>query len=118
MGEEIQFEIIKSVENPLLERKEYMIKLIHIKSATPSRHNVRSFFASKMGAPVDNVIVKRLRTYYGTNVTFCKIHVYNSPEKIIEPEYIKLRNLPRSERKKALEAMKTGKSEAKKEQKS
>ncbi|MGC8948234.1 MAG: hypothetical protein ACP5OK_02715 [Thermoprotei archaeon] len=100
MSEGVQFEIIKSLENPLLERKEYTIKLIHIKSATPSRHNIRAFFASKMGIPIDNVIVKKLKTYYGTNVTFCKIHVYNSPEKIIEPEYVKLRNLPRSERKK------------------
>lgn len=118
MSEGIQFEIIKSVENPLLERKEYMIKLIHVKSATPSRNSVRAFFASKMGVPVDHVIVKNLRTYYGTNVTFCKIHVYSSPEKIIEPEYIKLRNLPRAERKKVLETMKTGKTETKKEQKS
>ncbi len=117
MSENLQIEVIKSVNNPLLSRKEYILKLIHMKSPTPSRDKVRSILASKLGASIDRVIVKSLKTRYGTNVTFCKAHIYNSPEDIIEPEYIKLRNLPRAERKKALEAMKTGKTETKTEQK-
>jgi small subunit ribosomal protein S24e len=117
MSGELQVEIIKSINNPLLSRKEYMIRLIHPKSATPSRDQVRAFLASKLGASIDRVIVKNLKTYYGTNVTLCKAHIYDSPEKIIEPEYIKLRNLPRTERKKALESMKASKTEVKQETK-
>jgi len=117
MSEGLQIEILKSVNNPLLNRKEYMIRLIHIKSSTPSRDQVRTLLASKLGTSIDRVIVKSLKTHYGTNITLCKAHIYDSPEKIIEPEYIKLRNLPRAERKKVLESMKAGKTEVKQEPK-
>jgi len=81
---------IKEFENPLLFRKEYIFAVIHEGQPTPSRAQIREELSKLMGVPKDLIVIRRLKTEFGTNVTHAEVHVYENKEKLleIEPKYI------------------------------
>ncbi len=99
-----QISIIEDKANPLMERREYKVEVAS--KTTPKRDVLRKTLASALKTPVERIFVKNVLTSYGTNVTVCKVHVYESAEraKAIEPRHIQLRNLSREERKQAMAA--------------
>jgi ribosomal protein S24E len=101
---EYQMSIIEDRANPLVERRELKIEIAS--KSTPKRDAVRKAVASSLKVPIERVFVKSTLSSYGTNISVCKIHVYNSDErgKVIEPNYVQLRNLSREERKNTINA--------------
>lgn len=86
----------------------------HENTGSPSRLALRDAVASKYGVKPENVYVVDIHTRTGTQESECTIQVYDDPAtaKLMVPEYIRVRNLPVEERKKARE-QKTKKKEEK-----
>ena len=88
----------------MAERRELKIEIAS--KSTPKRDAVRKAVASSLKVPIERVFVKSTLSSYGTNISVSKVHVYENDErgKVIEPNYVQLRNLSREERKNALNA--------------
>lgn len=101
---EFQISIIEDKANPLMERRELRLEIAS--NATPKRDIIRSAIASSLKVPLERVFVRSTLSSFGTNISICKVHVYNDEKrgKSIEPAYIQMRNLSREERKQALSA--------------
>lgn len=101
---EYQMSIIEDRANPLVERRELKIEIAS--RSTPKRDAVRKAVATSLKVPIERVFVKSTLSSFGTNISVCKVHVYDNDErgKAIEPNYVKLRNLSREERKNAINA--------------
>jgi len=85
---------IRDFENPLLYRKEYIFAVVHDAQATPSRKVLREEIAKLLGVDKGLVVVRRIKTDFGTNIAKVEVHVYDNKEKMleIEPRYILKRN--------------------------
>ena len=85
---------IKDFENPLLYRKEYIFAVIHDAQPTPSREKLREEISKALGVNKDLVVIRRIKTEFGMNVSKVEVHVYDDKEKMmeIEPRYILKRN--------------------------
>ncbi len=103
---DFDLKIVKTRENKLLGRTEIIAEIYHLGKGTPSRHMVRQRIAEMLGKPINAVYVRKLLTEYGLGKTIGEIHIYQDPSlgERIEPEYIRIRNLPPEERRKILEA--------------
>jgi len=101
MSAQYQVKVLRDVENKVLNRKELILRIDHIGSKTPTRNEVRELVSSMFSVPSNLVIVRKLRTLTGTNVTEAHIHVYKDEKSLqeIEPEHIKLRNFGKKEEK-------------------
>ncbi|HXY82367.1 MAG TPA: hypothetical protein VEH56_01515 [Candidatus Saccharimonadales bacterium] len=110
----MELKIKKDEYNPLLKRKEVYANVGHENTGSPSRLALRDAVASKYGAKPENVYVVDIHTRTGTQESECIIQVYDDPAtaKLMVPEYIRVRNMPLEERKKAKE-QKTKKKEEK-----
>lgn len=93
-GGKIVIRKIKDRENPLLDRKEYIFAVIHDAQPTPSRKRLREELAKLLGVEKDLVVVRRIKTDFGTNISKMEVHVYSDKNKMleIEPRYILKRN--------------------------
>jgi ribosomal protein S24E len=111
---EYQMSIIEDRANPMVERRELKIEIAS--KSTPRRDTLRKAVASSLKVPIERVFVKSTLSSYGTNISVCKVHVYDSDErgKKIEPNYVQLRNLSREERKNAINAQLAAKAAASK----
>jgi ribosomal protein S24E len=98
---EYQISIIEDKANPLMERRE--VKLEVASKSTPRRDILRKAVASSLKVPLERVYVRSSLSSYGTNISICKVHVYDDEErgKQIEQRYVQLRNLSREVRKHA-----------------
>ncbi|MGQ9759106.1 MAG: 30S ribosomal protein S24e [Candidatus Methanomethylicaceae archaeon] len=114
-SEEYQISVVEDKFNPLLERREVKIEVAS--RSTPKRDLIRKAISTSIKVPVECVYVRSCLSSFGTNVSICRVHIYKDPErgKQVEPKYIQLRNLPRSERAKALSSQKTQKPAEKKQ---
>ena len=98
----------------MVERRELKIEIAS--KSTPKRDTLRKAVASSLKVPIERVFVKSTLSSYGTNISVCKVHIYDSDErgKKIEPNYVQLRNLSREERKNAINAQLAAKAAASK----
>lgn len=98
MSERIKFEIASERPNPLLGRKELIVR-IECKS-TPSRHTVRRAVAKRLLVGLETVYVRRIRMETGRHEALGEIHVYEDPGRAlqIEQEHVRLRNTPPKEK--------------------
>jgi len=110
---EYQISIIEDKANPLMERRE--VKLEVASKSTPRRDILRKAVASSLKVPLERVYVRSSLSSYGTNISICKVHVYDDEErgKQIEQKYVQLRNLSREARKQAAGAQAGAKTESK-----
>ncbi|HDJ51516.1 MAG TPA: 30S ribosomal protein S24e [Thermoprotei archaeon] len=76
--------------NPLLKRTEIYARIVHKKSATPSREDVRNLIASEFGVNKDLVIIHYIRTGFGWTVSKAYAKIYDSIEDLrrIEPKHM------------------------------
>ncbi|RLF12667.1 MAG: 30S ribosomal protein S24e [Thermoprotei archaeon] len=102
MSIQYQIKVIKDLENKVLNRRELILRIDHINYRTPTRAEVRELVSSAFKVPINLVIVRKLRTLTGTNVTEAHIHVYKDEKTLheVEPEHIKLRNFGKKEEEK------------------
>lgn len=96
-----QVRVLRDVENKVLNRRELIIRIDHVRSKTPTRDQVRELVSSMLSIPASLVIVRELRSLTGTNVSEAHVHVYKDMSSLeeIEPEHIKRRNFGEGEAK-------------------
>jgi small subunit ribosomal protein S24e len=87
--------VVSEEYNPLLKRKEVIFKIDHnSKAGTPPRLEVRKMLAKLLKTNLDTVYIKKMETKTGTMTTVGTANIYDSVEqaKLVEPEYIIVRN--------------------------
>ncbi|MEX0568123.1 MAG: 30S ribosomal protein S24e, partial [Candidatus Njordarchaeota archaeon] len=65
---------IRDQENPLLYRKEYIFAVIHDAQSTPARKKLREEIAKLLGVDQNMVVVRRIKTDFGTNTSKVEVH--------------------------------------------
>jgi len=94
--------VISKNRNLLLKRREVCFQVGHCETgSTPPRLEARKAVARALKTDVDLVFVKKLETKTGTHTAIGLANVYDSVEqaRLVEPEYIIKRNVPRKRRK-------------------
>ncbi len=99
MGKTIQIgeftgEIVEEKYNPLIKRKEIIVRIGHIGKSTPSRGLIRHEIARIYGVDANRVYVRMIKTEYGMSVSNAEIHIYDSSDraKLFEPPHVIKRN--------------------------
>lgn len=92
---------IKKQRNELLKRNDVQFIVIHKAEGTPSRMETRNNLAVKLDVDNDLVYLTKLESKKGSMITEGAAKVYDTVAQatFIEPEYIRLRNTPKSEKK-------------------
>ena len=91
----MQIKIESTKDNPLLKRKEVGFTVVQgPKEKTPQRLEVKKALAAEMKISDNVVFVKRMQTKTGTNITHGVANIYQKVDqaKLVEPEYISMRN--------------------------
>jgi len=112
---EVVYKVVETKRNPLLHRTEILAEVWHVGLPTPTRLEVRKKIAEMLGAPIENVYVRKLLTSYGIGRSTALVHVYDDPKTAerIEPFHIRVRNLPKEEARKILEELRKRRAEEK-----
>lgn len=93
----MKIKIISKESNPLLKRTETAFEVEHgEKEGTPPRLEVRKELASALKVDLQLVYIKKIETKSGATTAKGEANVYDSLEqaKLVEPEYIFVRNVP------------------------
>ena len=87
-------EIERDWYNPLIKRREVVIKITHIGKSTPSRGLIRIEVAKHFNTDVEKTFVRKIETDYGIGVSKAYLHIYDDVEraKQFEPKHIIQRN--------------------------
>jgi len=99
----MKIKIISKEINPLLKRTEIAFEVKHTeKEGTPPRLEVRKELAAALKADLQLVYIKKIETKSGATTATGEANVYDSLEqaKLLEPEYIFVRNAPPEKPKK------------------
>ena len=101
--------VLQETENKLFSRKEINLEIDHNKSQTPSRAELYKFMSVKFKAPAEQIVLKKMKTGFGSNKSLAKFYIYDNAEVIskIENKHFAAR------REKAFEAEKKAAEEAK-----
>jgi small subunit ribosomal protein S24e len=105
----MEVEVTSEKQNPMLKRREISFKVEHgERGSTPSRAEIRKAVAAATKSDESIVFIKKFETRTGTQTAHGTANIYDSVEhaKLIEPEYVIVRNVP-SEKGKEKEAAKT-----------
>lgn len=89
-----ELKIIDDKENKLVGRRELIVEIDHFGGGTPARGEIRQKVAEMVKVPAKLVVVRRLETEYGLNVSTALIHIYSSEDRLrrIEPEHVIRKN--------------------------
>ena len=90
----MEIEITSQKENKLLERTEIYFKVKHDKEKTPAREEVRAKLADALGAKKDTVLIDKMRSVFGQQLTqgYAKAYKTIDQAKKIEQEHVLTRN--------------------------
>jgi small subunit ribosomal protein S24e len=81
----MKIEIIEEKENPLLNRRELKIRVLH-DNATPSRREVKEKLVALLGVDKEKVILNSYKSRYGVRESYGTARVYESKERALEVE--------------------------------
>jgi small subunit ribosomal protein S24e len=81
----MKIEILEEKDNPLLNRKELTLRIIH-EEATPSRKEVRDALVALLGAEKDRVILDSYTSRFGKRESIGTARVYETRERALEVE--------------------------------
>ena len=89
----MELEIINERDNPLFNRKELNVKIIH-DGGTPKVSEVRDKLSALKSFKLDSFVVRSIETGYGKEESIGKVFVYSDPKNMmkIEQQYILKRN--------------------------
>lgn len=82
-------EVLQEKEQPLLRRKEYIIKCQFDNSKTPSNQEMLKNSSSLLKAPENLIIVKKIRQEFGLNQADVSVYVYEDQKSLDTIEKIK-----------------------------
>jgi len=100
----MEIKITQQQYNPLLKRREVTFNVEHTQTkGTPPRLEIRRTLAEMLKTNPDLVYVKRIETKAGTMLAVGQANAYDSVEqaKLVEPEYIISRNMPKEQKEAA-----------------
>jgi ribosomal protein S24E len=118
-----KIEVLSDQEDRLLERRQINFKLVHEKSATPKRLEVRNKLAESLKVDPEKTFLRPLQQKYGRTEAKGTAFIYKTIERanLVEQEHIINRMKPKEKKAEEKEAAKEEKKEvakeAKKEQK-
>ncbi len=72
----IKIEKISEKENPILRRKEMQVKIIHPKSATPTKASLQSLLANELKKGVEHIDIRNVFSDHGRAESLAKIFVW------------------------------------------
>ena len=100
--------VLQETENKLFSRKEINLEIDHKNAQTPSRAELYKFMSVKFKAPAEQIVMKKMKTGFGSNKSVLKVYIYDNAEVIskIENKHFTAR------REKAFEAEKKAAEEA------
>lgn len=81
----MKIEIMEEKDNPLLNRKELKIKIIH-DGATPSRQEVKDALVALLGIEKERVILDSYMSRFGVRESTGTARVYKTKERALEVE--------------------------------
>ncbi len=92
-------EVTEEKENPLLERKEVVVRISHKGSATPTREDIRKKLSAKLSASDDRLVIGPLDQSYGAATAIAKVKIYKSKERAlrVESPHVIRKNFPEVE---------------------
>jgi small subunit ribosomal protein S24e len=91
---EYKAEVISDRYNPLIGRRELVLRVDHPLKPTPTRLQLRFSIAKAFNTDVERVYVRSVKTEYGMGVSRVEAHIYDSVERALafEPKYVVERN--------------------------
>ena len=112
----LEMDVLEERKNDLLHRQDIKLRIRHEFAPSPDRLTIKAKIAAKYAVSEDRVIIKQMKNYYGTPEEICTVYIYDSIEILqkIEPSYLRIRNMPKEERKEAIKALKAKKKKKKK----
>ena len=89
----MELTILSETSNPLLHRKDVSFMVTH-SGATPTRTEVRDNLSAQLNKNLNVVIIRKLKTQFGTRKTIGDAKIYENSDfaKQIELDHIQLRN--------------------------
>ncbi len=112
----VQVKVVDQFNNPLLQRKEVKALVYHVGLPTPQRLQLRSELAKALGVDEELVYVTHVYSRYGIGISTVEAHVYSDKKiaELVEPLYVKLRNMPKDQAKKIMDEIRSRRKAAKK----
>jgi len=82
-------------DNKLLNRVEAKIEIDHSGEATPSRESLKPVLATKLGAKPELIIIRSIRSTFGSGKSTCSVHIYKKEAdlKLHEPKHLLKRDI-------------------------
>jgi small subunit ribosomal protein S24e len=90
----VEIEVLEEKENPLLDRKELTVRIIH-NDATPKKIDVKKKIEALKTAAKGTVVVDSFKSKYGARESIGLVKIYKSKEAAlrVEPEHILKKNM-------------------------
>jgi len=112
----VNIQIIDITENKILHRKEVTFNIEHLKQGSPNRIEVRDKLAAMQTASSGMTFIKTMQPVFGLPQVHGTATIYDNEDvaKKLEPDYSKIRNLPKEKRDEALKNKKAKKQKKKK----
>ena len=81
----MKVEILSELENPLLKRRQFEVKIIH-DAVTPSINEIRQKISASKEIGKGVIIIDSFKSQYGTKETIGTVKVYETKERALEIE--------------------------------
>ena len=88
----MEIEVVKTKENPLLERQEVEVLIKHNSKATPKRADLLVELAKKLKTEQDVLIVETIKTHKGQAHTIGRVLIYEKKESVPKAKLEKMQN--------------------------
>jgi len=90
----MELEVIEEKENPLLGRREILVRIAYPGSSTPGRREIRSRLAAKLGVDEKKLVLGPLKQRFGVPEAVAKVKVYSTQDlaQEVEPSHIIKKN--------------------------
>ncbi len=82
----MEVEVISEKENPLLERRDVMVRIKHTGAKTPLRSEIRKLLTAKLSADDDKLILGSLNQSFGVAESLAKVKIYKTKERAVQIE--------------------------------
>jgi small subunit ribosomal protein S24e len=82
----MEVEVISEKENPLLERRDVMVRIKHTGAKTPLRSEIRKLLTAKLSADDDKLILGPLDQSFGVAESLAKVKIYKTQERAVQIE--------------------------------
>ena len=97
----MKFKVLSETQNPLLNRREVRVEIVHNSHGTPNRTTAKQELAGYLGYDAKKIQVIAMKTLTGTRKTICEIELYEDVERgeRIVHQHILERGLPKTKEK-------------------